>query len=172
MATVEKNFPLQLWDELLPQAKDTLKMLQTSRLNKRLSAYSILEGPFNFDKTLLAPPVTKAIIYNDPSNRTSWGPHGEDAWYVNRAPEHWRCYKFYCPKPKSFRISGAATFFPTHCKMPTVDPGDVHLAAQDLITALQNPNPNAPMTQKYTCIFRHQKYKKHYHSCDALYIAF
>lgn len=30
--------------------------------------------------------------------------------------------------------------------MPTVDPGDtVCLAAQDLITALQNPNPNAPI---------------------------
>jgi hypothetical protein len=27
-------------------------------------------------------------------------------------------------------------------------------------------------TQKYTCIFRHRKYKKHYHSCDARYIAF
>jgi hypothetical protein len=25
-------------------------------------------------------------------------------------------------------------------------------------------------TQKYMCIFRHRKYKKHYHSCDARYI--
>jgi hypothetical protein len=25
-------------------------------------------------------------------------------------------------------------------------------------------------TQKYTCIFRHRRYKKHYHSCDARYI--
>ncbi|KAL7501856.1 hypothetical protein ACHAXN_000039, partial [Cyclotella atomus] len=146
MATVDKNFLLQLWDELLPQAQDSLNMLRTSRLNKRLSAYSSLKGPFNFNKTPLAPPGTKAFIYNDPTNRTSWGPHGEDAWYVNQAPEHWCCYKFYCPEPKSFQISGAATFFPTHCKMPTVDPGDtVRLAAQDLITTLQNPNPNAPI---------------------------
>jgi hypothetical protein len=62
MATVNKNFPLQLWDELLPQAQDTINMLRTSRLNKRLLAYSILEGPFNFDKTPLAPPGKKQSI--------------------------------------------------------------------------------------------------------------
>jgi hypothetical protein len=146
LATVDKNFPLQLWDELIPQCQDTLNMLRTSRVNKHLSAYAVLEGPFNFDKTPLAPPGTKAIIYNDPKTRTSWGPHGDDAFYVNRAKEHWHCYKFYVPENKSFRISGAATFFPTHCKMPTVDPGDtIRLAAQDLITALQNPQPNAPI---------------------------
>jgi hypothetical protein len=146
LATVDKNFPIQLWDELIPQAQDTLNLLRTSRVNKHLSAYAVLEGPFNFDKTPLAPPGTKAVIYNDPSSRTSWGPHGEDAWYVNRAPEHWRCYKFFVPNTKAFRISGAAKFFPTHCKMPTVEPGDtVCLAAQDLITALNNPQPNAPI---------------------------
>jgi hypothetical protein len=50
------------------------------------------------------------------------------------------------PDTKAFRISGAAKFFPTHCKMPAVEPGDtVRLAAQDLITALSNPNPQAPI---------------------------
>jgi hypothetical protein len=81
LATVDKNFPLQLWDELIPQCQDTLNMLRTSRVNKHLSAYSVLEGPFNFDKTPLAPPGTKAIIYNNPITRTSWGPHGDDAFY-------------------------------------------------------------------------------------------
>ncbi|KAL7503323.1 hypothetical protein ACHAXN_001123 [Cyclotella atomus] len=146
LATVDKNFPIQLWDELIPQAQDTLNLLRTSRVNKHLPAYAVLEGPFNFNRTPLAPPGTKAIIYNDPSSRTSWGPHGEDAYYVNRVPEHWRCYKFFVPDTKAFRISGAAKFFPTHCKMPAVDPGDtVRLAAQDLITALNNLNPNAPI---------------------------
>jgi hypothetical protein len=83
LATVDKNFPLQLWDELIPQCQDTLNMLRTSRVNKHLSAYAVLEGPFNFDKTPIAPPGTKAIIYNDPKTRTSWEPHGDDAFYVN-----------------------------------------------------------------------------------------
>jgi hypothetical protein len=85
-------------------------------------------------------------VYNNPKSRTSWGPHGEDAWYINHAPEHWRCYKFYIPETKGFRISGAAKFFPSHCKMPTVDPADtIRMAAQDLVIALQNPTLNAPI---------------------------
>jgi hypothetical protein len=31
MATVDKDFPIQLWDKLLPQAQDTLNMLRTAR---------------------------------------------------------------------------------------------------------------------------------------------
>jgi hypothetical protein len=146
LATVDKTFLMQLWDELLPQAQDTLSLLRTSRVNKRLSAYAVLEGPFNYNKTLIAPPGTKAVIYNDPSNRTSWGRHGNDAYYLNRAPEHWRCYKFFTPETNAFWISGASTFFPTHCKMPAVDPDDtIRMAEQDLIIALQNSNPKAPV---------------------------
>jgi hypothetical protein len=115
---------MQLWDELLPQVQDTLSLLRTSRVNKRLSAYAVLEGPFNYNKTLIAPPGTKAVIYNDPSNRTSWGRHGNDAYYLNRAPEH--------------------------CKMPAVDPDDtIRMAAQDLIIALQNSTRRRPSTQNH-----------------------
>lgn len=56
LATVDKAFPLQLWDELLPQAQDTLNLLHTSSVNNKLSTYAVLEGNFNFDKTPLAPP--------------------------------------------------------------------------------------------------------------------
>jgi hypothetical protein len=41
LATVDKDFPLQLWDELIPQAQDTLNLLRTSRINKQLSAYAV-----------------------------------------------------------------------------------------------------------------------------------
>ena len=56
LATVDKAFQLQLWDELLLQAQDTLNLLHTSSVNNKLSTYAVLEGNFNFDKTPLAPP--------------------------------------------------------------------------------------------------------------------
>ena len=124
LSTVDKNFPMQLWDQLLPQAQDTLNLLRMSRTNNKLSAYAVLEGHFNFNKTPMAPPGTKAIVYSDPSNRTSWGVHGEDAWYVGPAKEHYRCYKFFMPATKAFRITQAAMFYPSHCKMPQVSPAD------------------------------------------------
>eukprot|EP00804_Cyclotella_cryptica_P019007 CCRYP_006480-RA/>CCRYP_006480-RA protein AED:0.25 eAED:0.14 QI:0/0/0/1/1/1/2/0/936 len=146
LATVDPDFPIQLWHELIGQAQDTLNLLRTSRINKKLSAYAVLEGPFNFDRTPLAPPGTKALVYIDPTNRTSWGVHAEDAWYIGPAMQHYRCYRFYTPNTRAYRIAQAAQFFPKHCKMPQVDPGDtIRLAAQDLIHALRHPTPNAPI---------------------------
>ena len=146
LATVDPQCPIQLWDEFIEQAQNTLNMLRTSRVNPKLSAYEILEGPYNFNKVPLAPPGTKAIVYIDPKNRTTWGVHGEDAFYVGPAPGHYRCYKFFIVGTKAYRIAQAAQFYPAHCKMPAVAPGDtIRMAAQDLIHALKNPHPNAPV---------------------------
>eukprot|EP00804_Cyclotella_cryptica_P000229 CCRYP_016187-RB/>CCRYP_016187-RB protein AED:0.43 eAED:0.43 QI:0/0/0/1/0.5/0.33/3/0/375 len=71
LSSVDPEFPIQLWDELLEQAQDTLNLLWTSQQNTKLSAYATLEGPFNFDKTPLAPPGTKALVYLDPKNWTT-----------------------------------------------------------------------------------------------------
>lgn len=66
LCTVHPQFPLQLWCELLPHAELTLNLLQQARSNNKLSAYTVLEGEFNFDKTPLAPPGTKALVFDDP----------------------------------------------------------------------------------------------------------
>ena len=88
LATVDINFPMQLWDDLLEQGQDSLNLLRASRTNTKLSAYAMLEGEFNYNKTPIAPPGTKALIYQDPSIHTSWSPHALDAWYVGRAKKH------------------------------------------------------------------------------------
>ena len=94
LSTVDPNFPLQLWDSLLPQSQDTLNLLRASRQNNKLSAYAILEDEFNFDRTPIAPPGTKVLVYMDPIQRTTWGTHALDGWYVGPAMEHYRCHKF------------------------------------------------------------------------------
>jgi hypothetical protein len=45
LCTADKNFPLHLWDRILPQAITTLNLLQTSRLNPRLSAEEHIYRP-------------------------------------------------------------------------------------------------------------------------------
>jgi hypothetical protein len=47
--TTDPNFPLYLWDTLVPQANMTLNLLRTSRLNPHLSAYGQLHGTFDFN---------------------------------------------------------------------------------------------------------------------------
>jgi len=39
-----RDFPLQLWDKLVPQVQDTLNLLQMSRTNPEISAYEALNG--------------------------------------------------------------------------------------------------------------------------------
>ncbi|KAI2496142.1 hypothetical protein MHU86_18373 [Fragilaria crotonensis] len=44
LCSVDKHFPLHLWDRLLPQAETTLNLLRGSRINPKLSAYAQLHG--------------------------------------------------------------------------------------------------------------------------------
>eukprot|EP00804_Cyclotella_cryptica_P018372 CCRYP_015481-RA/>CCRYP_015481-RA protein AED:0.17 eAED:0.17 QI:0/0/0/1/1/1/2/0/862 len=146
MGTLDPTCPIQLWCQFIEQGQDTLNLLRVSRVNPKLSAYAVLDGQFNFDKTPLAPVGTRALILLDPNSRKTWQSHALDAWYVGPAKNHYRNYRFFIPTTKGYRISGSAKFFPKHTKMPAIEPGDtVRLAAQDLITAIKTLS-TAPMT--------------------------
>ncbi len=71
LATVDNLCPLQLWDKFLPQVKLTLNLICFSHRNPLISANHELYGPFDFNKTPLAPLGTKALVYNNPATQTS-----------------------------------------------------------------------------------------------------
>ncbi len=91
LCTTDKQFPIQLWDQLLEQGQDTLNMLRTSHIHPHLSAYTTLEGVHDFNPMQLAPPGTRAIVYEPMETRGTWAPRGSDAWYVGPAKQHYRC---------------------------------------------------------------------------------
>ena len=92
LCSTHADFPMHLWDRLLPQATLTLNLLWTSNINPRLSAEAQLNGAFDYNKTPLAPPGTKVIVHEKTANRKTWDPHGVDGWYVGPAMEHYRCH--------------------------------------------------------------------------------
>ncbi|KAI2490112.1 Reverse transcriptase (RNA-dependent DNA polymerase) [Fragilaria crotonensis] len=92
LCSVDKNFPLHLWDKLLPQAELTLNLLRGSRLNPKLSAHAQMHGHFDCNRTPLAPPGIRVLVHIKPSERTTWSPHGADGWYTGPALESYRCY--------------------------------------------------------------------------------
>ena len=124
MGTLDPNCPIQLWWQFIEEAQDTLNLLRVSRVNPKLSAYAVLEGQFNYNKTPLAPVGTKALVFLDPDKQNTWESHAIDAWYTGPAKMHYRNYRFYIPETRGYRISGSAKFFPAHCKMPASEPGD------------------------------------------------
>jgi hypothetical protein len=93
LSSTDKLFPLNLWDQLLPQAEITLNLLRTSCINPKLSAYAQIGGAFDYNATPLAPPGTKIVIHEKPSVQGSWAPHGLDGWYIGPALEHYQCYR-------------------------------------------------------------------------------
>ena len=145
LCSTDPKFPITLWDMLVPQAVLTLNLLRTSRINPKLSAYAQLNGQFDFMRTPLAPPGTQVLLFEDPTTRKSWAPHGKSAWYVGPAMEHYRCYKFYVPETNRLRTAATAKFFPAHCKVPQITTTDAAIeAANDLIKALTKPSPALP----------------------------
>jgi hypothetical protein len=69
LSSVNPDFPLHLWDRLLPQAEITLNLLRTSRLHPQLSAAAHFHGLVDYNKTAFAPPGCKIIAHEKPGNR-------------------------------------------------------------------------------------------------------
>ena len=78
LCSVDKNFPLHLWDRLLPQAILTLNLLRGSPINPKLLAHSQLFGAFDYNKTPLAPPGICVLVHEKLSPHTAWAPYGAD----------------------------------------------------------------------------------------------
>ena len=82
ICSTHPNFPLNQWDSLLPQAEITLNLLRPSRINPKLSGYSLLNGEFNYNRTPIAPLGTRVIVHEKPDKRASWAQHGIHSWYI------------------------------------------------------------------------------------------
>eukprot|EP00957_Ditylum_brightwellii_P047191 3584002-Ditylum_brightwellii.AAC.1 len=145
LCSVHSNFPIQVWDKLLPQAVLTLNLLHPSQINQRLPAELQLNSIFDHNATPLAPPGIMVIVHEKPKVRTLWGAHGVDGWYVGPTHNHYRCYMVYIPTTKRDHIADTVEFFHHQFDLPTLD--GKHAAtstALDLINILQNPAPPSP----------------------------
>ena len=124
LATTDSEFPLQLWDRLTPQVETTLNLMRRSRIDPSKSAYEVLHGPYDWNRFPLAPPGCKAVIYESPAQRGSWGSRGVDAWYLGPSMDHYRCCHYFVPETRAYRISGSAELFPQHCQVPNLTTGE------------------------------------------------
>jgi hypothetical protein len=63
LCSVHLNFPLRLWDCLLPQATITLNIMRQSHLNPKVSGYAQLCGHYDFNKAPMSPLGTRIIAH-------------------------------------------------------------------------------------------------------------
>eukprot|EP00957_Ditylum_brightwellii_P187918 14307816-Ditylum_brightwellii.AAC.2 len=74
-----------------------LNLMQSSRVNPKLSAYAYLFGNFNVNATPLAPPGTKVVVYKKSGRHGSWQYHDIAGWAVGYSPNHYRCPQCFMP---------------------------------------------------------------------------
>ena len=98
MYSIDPNSPLHLWYQITQQAGMELNMLCTERTNPKISAYELLEGQFGYNRSPLELPGSKVIIHGKPQQLKSWAPHGNQAWNIGPALEHYLCYMVYIPE--------------------------------------------------------------------------
>ena len=118
LAMTDSKFPLQLWDKLTSQVKNTLNLMQASHINPNMSAYEAIWGPYDWNCFPLAPLGCKAVIYESPDALGSWGSRGTNAWYLSPLVDHYQCNHYFIPKTRVYQISGSAELFPQHCQVP------------------------------------------------------
>jgi hypothetical protein len=136
LGTTDRNFPLQLWDQLTPQIQDTLNLLLASSIDPTKSAYKILNGPYGWNRYPLAPLGCKAIVYKDGNTHGSWASRGVDVWYFGPSKDHYQCDLYYINKTQAYRVSGWKELFLQHCQLPEMNPHK-HLQAltEELVEA-------------------------------------
>ena len=129
----DENFPMRLWDKLLPQAEMTLNMLRQSRLVPKVSAYAHMWGVHDYNKHPLAPMGCEVEMQVMPSVRETWAAHSVSGYYVGVSKEHYRCHKIWVKDTKSVRVGNTVFFKHKYLTMPTLTNADALVnAANDL----------------------------------------
>ena len=92
LAGTSDDFPINQWDELLPQTILTLNLLRQSHIAPNISAYAYHHGSFDYNRMPLAPMGCAVQFHIKPNRRKTWGEHSSDGWYLRTSPEHYRCH--------------------------------------------------------------------------------
>ena len=98
LAGTYPEFPLDLWDKLIPHACITTNLIRNSHRNPQLSAEAHLNGNFDYNTTSLSPPGNNVVAFEPPYKRNSWATHGTLGCYIGPELHHYRCWKIYVTK--------------------------------------------------------------------------
>ena len=161
-ASCHATFPKEALPHLIPQAEISLNLLRHSNIDPSKSAYEMVHGPFDFNKTPLAPPGCPVLVYDPPNIRASWAPHGTDGFYVGPAPNHYRCFTIYMPDTKRTRVSDTIAWLQSHkiivpnikahlpMPMPNASNDPIFIATEPAAPAsqIERVNPPAPTIER------------------------
>ena len=99
----DPDFPMHLWDLLIPQMEIQLNLQRQSRTVPKVSAYAHHHGAYDFN----AHPCDSlgmAVGYQvKPATRASFGMRSVSGWYSGGSLEHYQCHKCWITETKGIR---------------------------------------------------------------------
>ena len=66
-----------------------MNMIKPSRRKSQISVHAMVEGSFDFNRMLLAPPGTKVIVHEKHNKIRTWNQHGIQGWYIVLSVENY-----------------------------------------------------------------------------------
>ena len=90
LAGVADGFPINQWDELLPQTILTLNLLRQSNVAPNISAFAYHHGSFDYNRMPIAPMGCAVQFHIKLGRRKTFGEHSEDGFYLKTSEEHYR----------------------------------------------------------------------------------
>jgi hypothetical protein len=124
LAGVSDDFPINQWDELLPQTILTLNLLRQSNVAPNVSAWAYHHGSFDYNRMPIAPMGCAVQFHIKPSRRKTFGEHSEDGFYLKTSAEHYRTHVIFVKKTRAKRLADTVFFKHKHITQPTVTPAD------------------------------------------------
>ena len=147
LAGVADGFPINQWDELLPQTILTLNLLRQSNVAPNISAYAYHHGSFDYNRMPIAPMGCAVQFHIKPGRRKTFGEHSADGFYLKTSAEHYRTHVVFCKKTRAKRLADTVFFKHKYITQPTVTPADAIVNAftklQDAINGLQHSRNDA-----------------------------
>ena len=138
--SVDKDFLMYLWCELLEQAELTLNHLRPYLLDPTLSAYEGIFGKkFDFLAHPIHPPGTKVLVLDPVTTRQSWAPHGLLGFYLGPALHHYRSFRVYIISTRGFRVSDSLSWHPEKLHLPgSTTPEIIFFTAEKILHELSS----------------------------------
>ena len=121
---VADGFPINQWDEWLPQTILTLHLLQQSNVAPNILAYAYHHGSFAYNWMQIALMGCAVQFHIKPSRRKTFGEHSEDGFYLKTSAEHYTTHIIFCNKTGAKRLADTVFFKHKHITQPTVTPAD------------------------------------------------
>ena len=136
---VDAAFPPYLWGLLLPPAELTINLLRQATANPKISTWEYFNGPFNINKTPLAPVGCRVLIHAKPSTRWSWAYRGaKQGFCMGPALNHYKCYELVKSGTKQKVISGTVQFRHVYLQIPAVSAEDNMQCTPSIVGTMQN----------------------------------